>query len=109
METFNTRQTVCILVAGFSFLILSAYLILWSHSNRDFRIVVTVAILFILGVLFAPRKDLTIGTAFLFAGLRWGFAAIVTHELRAIIATVIFLSVPAAMLYLDSRKQKPIL
>ena len=109
MDTFSTRQTTCVLVAGFSFLILSTYLMLWTQSNRDIRILVAAAILFIVGVLFAPRRDLTLGTAFLFAGLRWAFAAIITHELRSIIATVLFLSVPAIMLFLDGRKQNRIL
>jgi hypothetical protein len=103
------RQTVCALIAAFSFLVLSGYLLLWNHSNRDMRIMIGAAILFILGVLFSPRKDVTIFAAFLFVAIRLAFAAIITLELRAIIGTLIFLSVPVLMLYLEARKQKRIM
>jgi hypothetical protein len=109
MINSKARETTFVMIATFSFLVLSAYLVLWKQSNQDIRIVEAAAILFLLGVLFSSRKAPTIATAFLFTGLRWTFGAIVTHELRAIIATVIFLSVPTLILYLDARKRKSIL
>jgi FtsH-binding integral membrane protein len=102
----NVRETVFAMIAAFSFLVLSTYLVLWKDSNRDLRIVCITAILFVVAIVFSRRKDVAVGGSFLFAAIRWALAAIVTHELRAITATVVFLSVPALLLFLDSRKRK---
>lgn len=108
-SNYDSRQTASVLVAGFSFLVLSAYLLLWRHSNQDIRITIASAVLFFLSVVLAPRKDVTICAAFLFAGLRWAVAAIITFEARAIIGALLFLSVPALLLFLEARRQRPVL
>lgn len=64
------------------------------------------ALLFMLSVIFAPRKDVTIGVTFLFTGVRWGIAAVTTHELRAVLAAVVFLGVQGLLVLLEAR-QKP--
>lgn len=109
MANIQLRQTISVLLAGFSFVILSSYLVLWTHSNQDIRIVIVCAVLFVIGVFLAPRKDATICAAFLFAAFRWGIVALITHGARPVIATVVLLAVPLLWFYLESRKQKPIL
>ena len=109
MPNIQLRQTISVLIAGFSFVILSSYLVLWSHRNQDMRIVIVCAVFFVIGVFLAPRKDAVICAAFLFAACRWGIVAFTTHGVRPVIATIVLLAVPLLWFYLESRKQKPIL
>ncbi len=105
-EGQRLRQSIFGLTAVFSFLIFSAYLVLWKESNHDMRIAATSAILFLMGVFLSPRRDVTIFATFIFAGVRWAFGAIIAHDLRVIVAASVFLAVPVVMLVVDARKQK---
>lgn len=105
-KRYRHRETLCTLVAGFSLLILSAYVVLWKASNRDWRIAGAAFVLFVLSVMFSPRRNLVIGAAFLFSAIRWGIAALITLEPGAIVAAVGFFSVPILLLIADTRKQR---
>lgn len=105
-KRYRYRETLCGLVAVFSLLILSAYIVLWNESNRDWRIAGAVFVLFVLGVVFSPRRNVVVAAAFLFSAIRWGIVALITWQPRAIVATAGFLSVPILLLIVDARKQQ---
>jgi hypothetical protein len=115
-KRYKQRETLCGLVAVFSLLILSAYIVLWKESNRDwlFRaspavrhqvIAGTAFVLFVLGVVFSPRRNVVIAAAFLFSAIRWGIVALITWEPRAIIAALGFCSIPILLLIAETRQQ----
>jgi hypothetical protein len=99
------RETLCGLVAVFSLLALSAYIVLWKESNRDWRIVGAAFVLFVLGVVFSPRRNSVIAAAFLFSAIRWGIVALTTRDARAIVAALGFCSIPILLLIAETRKQ----
>ena len=104
-KRYKQRETLCGLVAVFSLLILSAYIVLWKESNRDWRIAGTAFGLFVLGVVFSPRRNVVIAAAFLFSAIRWGIVALITWEPRAIIAALGFCSIPILLLIAETRQQ----
>ncbi len=99
-------QTLSILMSGFSLLILSGYFILWSTSNKNLTVITITAALFLIGIGFSPQRAVTVGSAFLFAGIRWIIGAISTADVRAIVAACVFFSVPVAIVAANFYKNR---
>ncbi len=78
-----------------------------ERNQQRLKDPIACVILFSFALILARRKDVTLFAALGFAGLRWAIAAIVTHELRTVIATIIFLGIPILLIFgmLDDRSQ----
>ena len=98
----GTRQTISGLLAVFSLMILSSYMVLWRESNRDYRIVVISLLVFVVAIVFSPDKRGSLCAASGFTGIRWLLGAIATREHRAVLATVFFIGLPVAYILLEA-------
>lgn len=104
--TTGNKNLLATIMTAFPLVILSAYLVLWSKSNKDFRIIIGSSIIFVLGVLIAPNRFGVVCGACFFAGLRWVIGAIGTGKPSAIIAAVAFIGLPTLALFIASRRDR---
>lgn len=103
----ENRDTLGGVISAVSLLVLSAYVVLWSDSNKDLRIAGIALIFFIAGIAIAHHRVGVICGALFFTSLRWIIGAVGTGERRAIIAALVTTALPTLLLLVDARRQSP--